>query len=72
MPIGNLVATNLLGKPLKGFIVNPADLPREGVKRLPTTGERVNYGSWVKMYKLYRVLKTVITAVLTDTSCPKN
>ena len=41
----NLVATNLLGKPLKGFIVNPADLPREGVKRFATSGERVNHDS---------------------------
>ena len=56
---GNLAATNLLGKPLKGFIVNPADLLRKGVKRLATSGERVNYGSWVKMYKLCRVLKFV-------------
>ena len=52
--------------------MNPADLPRKGVKRLATSGERVNHGSWVKMYKLYRVLKTVIIAVLTDTSGPKN
>ena len=55
----NLVATNLLGIPLKGFILNPADLPRKGVKRLATSGERVNHGSRVKMYKLCRVLKLV-------------
>jgi hypothetical protein len=54
---GILAATNLLGKPLKSFIVNPADLPRKGVKRLATSGERVNYGSRVKMYKLCRLLK---------------
>ena len=65
---GNLTATNLLEKPLKGFIVNPTDVPREGVKRLATSGERVNHGSWVKMYNLCRVLKTVIIAVLMDTS----
>jgi hypothetical protein len=52
--------------------VNPADLPRKGVKRLATSGERVNHGSRVKMYKLCRVLKTVITAILTDTSGLKN
>jgi hypothetical protein len=57
LPIGNLVATNLLGKPLKGFIVNRADLLRKGVKRIATLGERVNHVSWVKMYKLCRVLK---------------
>jgi hypothetical protein len=66
------VANNLLGKPLNCFIVNPADLPRKGVKRLATLGERVNHGLWVKMYKLCRVLKTVITATLMDTSGPKN
>jgi hypothetical protein len=42
---GNLTATNLLGKPLKSFIVNLADLPRKGVKRLATSDERVNHGS---------------------------
>ena len=36
---------NLLDEPLKGFIVNPADLPRKGVKRLATLGERVNHDS---------------------------
>ena len=70
--LGNLAATNLLGKPLKGFKVNPVDLPRKGVKRLATSGERVNHGSWVKMYKLCRVLKTGISVVLKDTSGPKN
>ena len=56
---GNLAATNLLGKPLKGFIVNPVNLPRKGVKRLDTSDERVNHGSRVKMYKLCSVLKLV-------------
>ena len=46
----------------------PADLPWKGVKRLATSGERVNYDSWVKMYNLCRVLKTGILAVLTDKS----
>ena len=36
---------NLLDEPLKGFIVNPADLPWKWVKRLATTGERVNHDS---------------------------
>ena len=36
---------NLLDEPLKGFIVNLADLPRNGVKRLASSGERVNHGS---------------------------
>jgi hypothetical protein len=43
-----------------------------GVKILATSGKKINYGSWVKMYKLCRVLKTVITVVLTDTSGLKN
>ena len=34
---------NLLDEPLKGFIVNPADLPGKWVKRLATLGERVNH-----------------------------
>jgi len=62
------VTTNLLDEPLKGFIVNPAELPWKWVKRLITLGERANHGSWVKMYNLCRMLKTVITAVLTNTS----
>ena len=56
---------NLLDEPLKDFIVIPADLPRKGVKRLATLGERVNPDSWVKMYNLCRVLKTSILAELT-------
>ena len=46
---GNLAATNLLGKPLKGFIVNPTNLPRKGVKRLATSGKRVNHDSYVSV-----------------------
>jgi len=63
--------SNLLDEPLKDFIVIPTDLPRKGVKRLATSGERVNhdswvkmYDSWVKMYDLCRVLKTSILAEL--------
>ena len=48
--------------------MNPADLPWKWVKRLITSGERVNHDSWVKMYDLCRVLKTGILAVLTVTS----
>ena len=36
---------NLLDEPLKGFIVNPADLPWKWIKRLATSGERVNHDS---------------------------
>ena len=56
---------NLLDEPLKDFIVIPANLPWKGVKRLTTSGERVNHDSWVKMYNLCRVLKTSILAELT-------
>jgi len=56
---------NMLDELLKGFIVIPADLHWKGVKRLATSGERVNHDSWVKMCNLCRVLKTVILAVLT-------
>ena len=56
---------NLLDKPLKDFIVIPADLPWKGVKRLATSGERVNHDSWVKMCNLCRGLKTSILAELT-------
>jgi len=59
---------SLLDKPLKDFIVIPADHPRKRVKRLATSGERVNHDSWVKMYNLCRVFKTGILAVLTVTS----
>ena len=50
---------NLLDEPLKDFIVIPADLPWKWVKRLITSGERVNHDSWVKMYILSRVLNLV-------------
>ena len=36
---------NLLDEPLKGFIVNPADLPWKWVKRIATSGESVNHNS---------------------------
>jgi len=55
----------MLDELLKGFIVIPADLPRKGVKRLITSGERVNHDSWVKMCSLCRGLKTSILAELT-------
>ena len=58
----------MLDELLKGFIVIPADLPRKGVKRLATSGERINHDAWVKMYNLCRVLKTGILAVLGE-SC---
>jgi len=56
---GKPCGPNLLDELLKGFIVNSADLPRKGVKRLATSGERVNHDSWVKMYNLCRVLNLV-------------
>ena len=55
----------MLDELLKCFIVIPADLPWKWVKRLITSGERINHDSWVKMYNLCRVLKTGILAVLT-------
>jgi len=55
----------MLDELLKGFIVIPANLPRKRVKRLATSGERVNHDSWVNMYNLCRVLKTGILAVVT-------
>ena len=36
---------HLLDEPLKGFIVNPTDLPWKWIKRLATLGERVNHDS---------------------------
>jgi len=50
---------NRLDELLKGSIVIPADLSWKWVKRLITSGERVNHDSWVKMYNLCRVLKLV-------------
>ena len=40
-----LAALTCFDEPLKGFIVNPADLPWKWVKRLATSGERVNHDS---------------------------
>ena len=65
MHAGKPCGSNMLDELLKGFIMIPADLPRKGLKRLATSGERVNHDSWVKMYNLCRVLKTGILAVLT-------
>jgi len=62
---GKPCGPNMLDILLKGFIVISADLPRKGVKRLATSGERVNHDSWVKMYNLSRVFKTSILAELT-------
>jgi len=56
---GKPCGPNMLDELLKGFILIPADLSRKGVKRLATSGERVNHDSWVKMYNLCRVLKLV-------------
>ena len=64
---GNLSGPNLLDEPWKGFIVNPADLPRLWVKRLPTSGERLNHDSQWKCTTLGEC-KTGISAVLTVTS----
>ena len=49
----------MLDELLKGFIVIPIDLPWKWVKRLITSGERVNRDSLVKMYNLCRVLNLV-------------
>jgi len=46
---GKSCGPNMLDELLKGFIVIPANLPRKGVKRLATLGERANHDSWVKM-----------------------
>ena len=46
---------NLLDEPLKGFIVNPADLPCKWVKRLATSGERVNHDSYESVQPLQSV-----------------
>jgi len=54
----------MLDELLKGFIAIPTDLSRKGVKRLATSGERVNHDSWVNMYNLCRVFKTGILGVL--------
>ena len=58
---------NLLDEPLKGFILNPADLPWKWVKRLATSGERVNHDSRWKCTTSAEC-KTGISAVLMVTS----
>jgi hypothetical protein len=58
---------NLLDEPLKDFIVNPADLPWKWVKRLATSGERVNHDSQWKCTTSAEC-KTGISVVLTVTS----
>jgi hypothetical protein len=58
---------NLLDKRLKDFIVNPADLPWKWVKRLATSGEKVNHDSQWKCTTSAEC-KTGISAVLTVTS----
>jgi hypothetical protein len=58
---------NLLDEPLKDLIVNTANLPWKWVKRLATSGERVNHDSQWKCTTSVEC-KTVITAVLTVTS----
>ena len=58
---------NLLDEPLKGFIVNPVDLSWKWVKRLATSGERVNYDSQRKCTTSAEY-KTGISAVLMVTS----
>jgi hypothetical protein len=63
----NLVATNLLDKPLKYFIVNPVDIPWKWFKKLITSGKRVNHDSWRKCTTSAEC-KTGISVVLTDTS----
>ena len=57
----------LLEEPLKGFIVNPADLPWKWVKRLAASGERVNHDSQWKSTTSTEC-KTGISAMLTVTS----
>ena len=54
---------NLLDKPLKGFIMNPTDLPWQWVKRLITSSERVNHDSQLKCTTSVEC-KTGISAVL--------
>jgi hypothetical protein len=58
---------NLLDEPLKDFIVNPVDLLWKWVKRLATSGERINHDSQWKCITSAEC-KTVITAMLTITS----
>ena len=58
---------NLLDEPLNNFIVNPAGFHRKGVKRLATSGERVNHDSQ-RNCTTSGECKTNISAVLTVTS----
>ena len=58
---------NLLDEPLIGFILNPADLPWKWVKRLATSGERVNHDTQWKCTTSAEC-KTGISAILTVTS----
>ena len=58
---------NLLDEPLKGFIVNPTNLPWKWVKRLATSSERVNHDSQQKCTTSAEC-KIGISAVLTVTS----
>jgi len=62
----------MLDESFKDFIVNPTDIPWKWVKRLATSGKMAIHGSWVKMYNLCRVLKNIITAMLTVTSYLEN
>jgi hypothetical protein len=65
--MGKPSGLHLLDEPLKGFIVNLADLPWKWIKRLAASSERVSHGSWWKCTtSLER--KTGISAVLTVTS----
>ena len=58
---------NLLDEPLKGFIVNPADLPWKWVKRLAISRERVNHDSQWK-FTTSAECKTGISVMLMVTS----
>ena len=62
---GKPCGPNMLDELLKGFTMIPVDLPWQWVKRLITSGERLNHDSWVKIYNLCRVLKSRILAELT-------
>jgi hypothetical protein len=58
---------SLLDEHLKDFIVNSVDLPWKWVKRLITSGKRVNHDSWWKCTTSTEC-KTGISVVLTVTS----
>ena len=59
---------NMLDETFERLHSDPCRPPLEGVKRLATSGERVNHDSWVKMFNLCRVFKTSILVVLMVTS----